>query len=336
MTPDDIDVAWSAVQPPASPDAISGRRAAGLPRHKPAYLAVDGAKHRHLLVQIPDGTLPVTQRETRSLEVTTARLQVGSNPEALYVDLECLDSTQHGTFSAVVHDILRSLNSSQVSVRDAVVDALARWRSFWGMKSSGMSCEDALGLFGELWFMRRWLAPVTADVVQSWQATDRARHDFQRQAASIEVKTAATRSAGEPAHDVGSLDQLADPEHGQLFLFSLQVCDDALASNTLSSLVQGIAADLQSDFASLTLFNEKLTAWGYSPDDRQAGSRPLRIVAERLYRIADGFPRITRKTFGPAGVPVGILDIGYSISLAACHDWLIATTPTAPAASILK
>lgn len=336
MTLDELESSWSSVSPPAAADGISGRRATGLPHDKPVYLAVDGRGHRHLLIHVPDGTTPVSQRETRSLEVATSRFQVGPNPEALYVDLTCIDSTQHPTFSAVAQDLLRSLRTSSGPLRDSILNALARWRAFWSAKATGLSREDALGLFGELWFMRRWLGPVNAQVVERWQATEGARHDFQWPSASVEVKTTATRTAGESVHQIGSLDQLADPEQGQLFLFSLQACDDALATNTLHTLVEGLAADLQNDFQALTSLNEKLATRGYTPADKQAACRTLRVLAERLYRVGEGFPRLVRSTFQPTGLPAGVLDVGYAIDLAACRQWQIAISPTDAGASALR
>ncbi|MBA2411030.1 MAG: PD-(D/E)XK motif protein [Gammaproteobacteria bacterium] len=164
-------------------------------------------------------------------------------------------------------------------------------------------------------------------MINRWQATDAARHDFQWQSASVEVKTAATQSTGAPVHHIVSLDQLADPEHGQLFLFSLQVCDDALAANTLHSLVNSLTGDLQDDFQTLSALNEKLAVRGYSPADRQAPVRPLRILSEHLYRVNAGFPRLLRDTFEPNGLPNGVAQVSYSLDLAACGNWLVAKRP---------
>ena len=327
MTPEELESAWADLQPPHAPDAISGRRAVDLPADRPVYLAVDSRRRRHLLVQIPDGTSPVTQRETRSLEVTTARFQVGSNPESLYVDLMCTDSAQHHTFSAIAQDLIRLIRQTPGPLRDSILSALARWRAFWTVKSGGISREDALGLFGELWFLRRWLGTAHAAAVSRWQATDSARHDFQWASASVEVKAATTQSAGPPIHRITSLEQLADPEQGQLYLFSLQVCDDALAANTLNNLVASLSVDLQADFQALSEFNDKLAARGYSPADQQAPARPLRVLAERLYRVDAAFPRMTRTMFHPVGLPAGIVGMEYLIDLAACEDWLIAKNP---------
>lgn len=327
MTLDELESSWATLQLPHAPDSISGRRAVGLPADRPVYLAVDSRARRHLLVQMPDGVPPVMQRETRSLEVETTRFQIGTNPEALYVDLMCTDSAQYHTFSAIAQDLIRSIRHTSGPLRDSILSALARWRAFWAVKTGGMNREDALGLFGELWFLRRWLGTIDAVTIQRWQATDSARHDFQWASASVEVKTATTQSAGPPTHRIVSLEQLDDPEQGQLYLFSLQVCDDALAANTLHSLVTSLTLALHSDFKALSEFNDKLAARGYSPADQHAPSRLFRILGERLYRVDGTFPRLSRMRFQPAGLPAGIVGIEYMLDLAACDKWLVAKHP---------
>jgi len=335
MTVEEMETMWSSLETPSFPDGISGRRASGMPLERATYLAVDGRGRRHLLILVPDNTEPLSQRETRGLEVTTARFQVGSNMEALYVDLVCIDQAQNPTFSAVSQDMLRTLARPHGLLRDDIVSALARWRAFWSTRGEGMSREDALGLCGELWFMRRWLSPVNAEVVGRWQATEDARHDFQWAEISVEVKTTASRSPG-PLHSISGLDQLDNPEQGQLFLFSLQMSEDALAANSLHSLVEGLVTELQHDFQALASLNEKLANRGYSPADRAVPARKYRVLAERLYRVDEGFPRITRATFQPGGLPSGVVDIGYTIDLAACQQWLVAAGPTDEGASFLR
>lgn len=64
----------------------------------------------------------------------------------------------------------------------------------------------------------------------------------------------------------------------------------------------------------------------YSPLHADRYREPLRIVAQELFRVQEGFPRIIRSTF-PQGIPAGVDDIGYTINLAACADFRIATGP---------
>jgi hypothetical protein len=194
-------------------------------------------------------------------------------------------------------------------------------------RSIGLSREEALGLFGELWFLRRWLGPVDAGKIERWLATPGARHDFQWPEASVEVKTAATSAVDGPVHHISGLDQLDDPETGRLFLFSLQVVDDALAGNTLTGLVDSLTEEVRSSEEGLIILNEKLAGYGYNPAEADAYQRRLRIIAERLYVVGEGFPRLTRTSFQPV-IPPGIGDITYTLKMAACERWFVAKAPT--------
>src|SRR5687768_12514986 len=62
-----------------------------------------------------------------------------------------------------------------------------------------------------------------------------ARHDFEWQGKSIEIKT--TVSTRGRIHKVNGIDQLRPPEHGELLFFSLRVREEASAANTLPKLV---------------------------------------------------------------------------------------------------
>lgn len=336
MNLEEMETSWGTLQPPESPEGVSGRRATGMPRGQPVYLAIDAQERRHLLIQVPDNTAPISQQQTRGLEVSASRYRMGSDPEALYVDLVCVDQAQNPTFCAVAEDLLRVMARPHGRARDVIISALSRWRTFWSTGSEGMSRERALKLFGELWFMRRWLAPVSAEVLGSWQAADDARYDYQWPAVSVEVKAAESKGHEEAQHLVSSLEQMDDPEEGRLFLFSLQLHEDTLAADSLHGLVDGLAAEIKDDPRALADLDRKLSLQGYSAGDRTSPARRLRVVAERLYRVEDGFPRITRRMLQAGGLPAGVTKLGYTLDMGVCQPWLVAAAPTDPGASCLR
>jgi hypothetical protein len=247
--------------------------------------------------------------------------------------LVCLDGAHERTFAAVAEDIITSMAAPGANPRAAIVGTLERWRSFWSVDPTGLSREAALGLFGELWFLSRWIDPIAVAVAR-WQGPTGARHDFQWEAASVEVKTAATL-AGPVVHFIENLDQLTDPVTGALYLFSLQVADDALAANTLPGLVSRIALLLASDEMALRVFTERLGRSGYSPAHAERYNRSLRIIAEDLFCVADGFPRLTRSSF-PEGLPPGIDRVSYCLSVAACGAWRVASSPLTATTAFLR
>jgi hypothetical protein len=325
MTIAEIEELWGQLAP-ASANELSGKRVPGLPAGAPVYAALDHSNRRHLLIEVPADCPVLDMRSTHGLNVSTEQLRVRSFAGATYIDLECLQQNYHRTFAALASDLLESLTRMR-DRRKAVSNCLERWRSFWLVNQAGLSREAALGLFGELWFLARWLHPITERMLEGWQGPNGARHDFQWVEASVEVKTSATSPSGSPVHVISTLDQLSDPEQGKLYLFSLHVTDDALASNDLPSIVQMITTMLAGHETCLARFSKKLAAAGYSPAHAEYYQRPLRILAEELYVVDSRFPRLTRSSF-QTSVPAGVQDISYCLAIAACAQCRVATSPS--------
>jgi len=287
------------------------------------------------LVAIAEGVAPPKSRSTRGLEISTDELTVGGSASQKYIRLLCNDPAHHSTFTALCNSIVAAIGADPNEPKAAVVRCLERWRSFWAVDQSGLTPEQALGLFGELWFLHRWLGPPSVSRLSRWQGPLGARHDFQWPVASVEVKASASNSGSSPVHFMASLEQLADAEAGQLYLFSLHVADDNLAANSLPLMVERITADLANDQEAASLFSDRLARAGYNPAESGRYMRPLRVLGEGLYRVVDSFPRLTTASFSPS-LPTGIGDVSYRLSMDACAPWRIAGSPTDSGAVFLR
>ncbi len=317
MTPDELETLWRALPTPAAEGLLEARP---LPGDGGLWAARDRDGHPHVLVEVLTG-VEAPPVSTHGMRVTVAAHQVSGRQPAQFIDLACLDAVAAPTFAAVAAEIGTAAGQVDPAGRPAVVaDALARWQWFWDVDPDRLGEHDALGLFGELWFLLRWVG-VTAGAVSAWTASDAARHDLQWPAVSVEVKTTAARPAGGAVHRIVSLDQLADPETGELLLFSLRVVRDQLAANTLPLLVDQIASALP--VTARRDFEQKLSRRGYSPAHRRRYETPYRIAEEHLYRVGAGFPRLTLADFG-GDLPGGVTDVTYMLATAACADWLVA------------
>ena len=334
LNPSDLETSWSSLLPSIVHGELAGVRAPNMPAQAGVWVARDDAGRPHLIVELPRNVEPLVQRTTKGLEVATRELRIGGRPPATYIDLFCVELAHQKTFTAVACDIANAIVVSPQDPRAAVVRSLERWRSFWAADPNGLSREEALGLFGELWFMLRWMGPVAKTTIESWQGPLGARHDFQLKVASIEAK-AATASSHGVVHKISNLDQLGEPETGSLYLFSLQVADDVLAANTLPVLIERIYSDISSDEDAQRIFSERLASARYNPAHAERYTRKFRVVREELYRIDGSFPRLTRSTF-PGGLPAGIQDVSYTLDLAACAPWRIASAPSDPHVDFLR
>jgi hypothetical protein len=317
----ELDAAWRSLRTPDSPQVL---RAVPVGENQ-VWAAVDYEGRRHLLLQVPEGTdAPPTT--TRGLRVTVARHQVHDAEAAEYLDLVCLSEDAIATFTAVAADIGADAGPVSQTDRVAVVAAaLSRWQWFWGVEAASLSEQEALGLFAELWFLHRW-ADDPAGAINAWTASAGSRHDFQWPERSVEVKATSRRIAGAVLHHIQHLDQLSDPEEGQLFLFSLRVVRDQLAQNTLPSLIDRVNQSFPENPRARDEFARKLGQRGYSPAYRHRYEVPYRVLGEYLYSVGPGFPRLTTASFG-GSPPTGITDVSYILDMAACGPWLTARSP---------
>lgn len=334
MTGDDLDKVWTELPSPV-PGELSGIRAPGLPLQSAIYIVIDGARTRQLMVEMGDAAEPLRSSTTRGLEVTTDDLRIGDAPVRRYIRLACQNPSHHATFAALCSSIISGVLRDPADPKAAVVRCLDRWRSFWMVDQAGLTREQALGLFGELWFLYRWSGPLSVATIDRWQGPLGARHDFQWPVASIESKASASAAGAGPTHFIASLEQLEDAEAGQLYLFSLHVAEDRLAANSLPLLVERITAGLTSDGDALSLFSDRLARAGYNPADAGRYARPFRVLSEELYRVDGAFPRLTRGSFS-GGLPSGIGEVSYSLSMDVCAPWRIAIAPSDPAASVIR
>ena len=293
------------------------------------FIALDASERRHLLVQIPTGEpTEISERISRGISVQTVRMKVDSNEDQRnFVDVVCLDPLGHAALDVIVAEMVDSLLSNVGVGRVILVqNVLGKWRRFWsGVVPANLSYDEQLGLFGELWFLARWLGPSIglSSAVQLWRGPLRARNDFEGKKVGIEVKASA-RSDG--AHRVNGLEQLLEPEEGSLFLFSLTVRPEASASNALPTLVHEIRRALETDSVALHRFEATLSASRY--DDSATGEYAklqLRVRTEEIYRVSDGFPRLIQASL-KLPLPLGIDAVTYDLRLDGAHEWRLATS----------
>jgi hypothetical protein len=301
--------------------------------HEDVLIAIDAARRRHILVGIPPGEPgEFSERISRGIAVRTVEMDVGSGRRRNFLEIACLESHGHAALDVIAGELIGALEAgASIGRIRLVMNVLARWRRFWAGVSQGLlSREQQLGLFGELWFLGRWLIPGIGvqDAVQAWRGPMGARHDFEAPGLGIETKTTLRQDG---AHVIHGLEQLLEPPGGSLFLFSLAVRDEASGTESLPGVVQMIRSVLGEDHSSLGHFESTLYASGY--DDRNAPEYArlvLRVRSEELYRVFAGFPRLVPGSL-ITGIPPGVGDIRYELRLDAALPWLVADSPSSAA-----
>jgi putative PD-(D/E)XK family protein DUF4420 len=287
-------------------------------------LAVDHDGRRHILLPVDSANDQLNDNRSRGLSITTRGLEVEAQPERFFIDLCCIDGAGHDAFDLLGNALINELEAG-APIIDAVKGTVARWRRFWGAAPpEGLSPEEVRGLFAELWFLLVWSLP-HGDPVERWVGPTATRHDFQWPRWAIECK--ATTSVRGHIHRINGLDQLDPPLNGRLYLFSLRMREEPSASNSLITLVEAITHRLAANPVDLDLFETRLAAAGYSivHSDRYREIR-FRVVDERLYVVAHGFPRLSAASF-VGGLPPAIERVEYEVNLEVCPELCLAKLP---------
>ena len=135
-----------------------------------------------------------------------------------------------------------------------------------------------------------------------------------------------TARSGAATHTIEHLEQLDEAVAGQLYLFSLRIARDALAANSVNSLAEAAIKALRNDPVTRADLMAKLAQRGYTPVGRDESDVTYRVLDEGLYRVADGFPRLTPQSFS-GGLPQGIASVSYQLDMNACGEWRTDATP---------
>jgi hypothetical protein len=314
--------------PPSGGERLTTRLA--LPsEHNDVYIAVDSAGCRFILVFVPFGEPSgLAARTSRGLSVQTVEMNLGDGSASTFIEIACLDPSGHAALDIIVVELTAALRGGASIGRVRLVqNLLEKWRRFWSdVNSRFLSKEQQIGLFGEIWFLHKWLGPTVGfeKAVGMWRGPGGARHDFETKKLGIEVKTAGNING---VHVIHGVEQLEEPEGGALLLFSLLVRDEASGSELLPDLIHSVRETLASDFSSLNRFDTMLYASGYKDEHASEYQKiVLRIRSESLYRVTGNFPRLIPSSFA-LGVPSGVDELSYELQPSVAGAWLLATNP---------
>ena len=244
-------------------------------------------------------------------------------PNSRLLIVELLHPNSRDIFASLCENLIQSvirLNTEQKIIR-TVVNQLEKWKTlFEKSSSSGLTPAEQQGLYGELYFLQKFLSKPDSnpcDVLRTWVGVDRALRDFQGNNWAVEVKTT---SSGNPQKvTINGERQLDETLLENLFLFHLSVDISGGNGQTLCQKVAEIREMLENDTPALSIFNAKLFESGYS--DRHEPfyqDRFYQVRNENFYKIENDFPRIRENELRS-----GVSDVKYTIIPAMCDEYLI-------------
>ena len=312
---------WAVIAPPDRAANISTRRADSdgpwdlfwaVDIERACLLFLRFAEERSLSRPVP---------RIRGLKVEIRR---ADGEAARLLMLRLLDPEQRELFHRLCLDIVAATEKAETE-RDAVARFLGRtWR--WHRllargRDDRLSDEEQKGLLAELEVLKAHLFPAIGApaAVRAWSGPLGSPKDFEIGRICVEAK--ARRGAAAPNVEISSEHQLATEGIGALFLQVLDVAvaaDDAAPGATITEAVEAVRRRIPAnDHETRALFDERLSALGFDPDDDYSDRR-WETGDERLFEVGPDFPRIV-----PSMFPGSVNKVRYRIGLPSCEPFRV-------------
>jgi len=244
------------------------------------------------------------------------------NKEKQYLLISLLNNQHSDVFSILCEDLIHRVEEldSEADLVKHLLFRLEKWRLlFEKLGQKGLSSEAQRGLFGELVFLKQFIAKSQKPdyCVNSWKGSAKAVQDFQYSDWAVEVKT--THGKNQQKLYISSERQLDTSLVPNIYLIHMSLEVRESFGKTLNKIVNDIIEVLKNSPASLYSFRLKLLEIGYFEHHHDLyKSTGYNIRQTICYRITEDFPRITE-----AMIPSGVGDVKYSLVISANEYWLM-------------
>lgn len=246
---------------------------------------------------------------------------ISDNNKKLVV-FKLLNLTHKDIFAVLCEDLIASIaneENERVLVKE-ILNRFEKWKSlFKKLNSNGLSAEKQRGLYGELFFLRKFLL-VNEDyltVLDTWVGPENQVRDFQFNSWAVEVKT--TIGNNHQKVRISSERQLDSSNLENLILYHISLEQLQNSGESLNDIILSISNILQFDSILLMRFRSKIYEVGYFELDRNLYDFiGYSIRNDKYYFIENEFPRIEEND-----IRQGIGDVKYSIILSQCLQYII-------------
>ena len=228
-------------------------------------------------------------------------------------------------FATLAEDLINQITSiaDEERLLKEVLNRFEKWKALFDKATSeGLTPEEQRGLYGELYFMRKWVSesPDLQKCVQSWLGPEKGLRDFQSDGWGIEIKT--TFGNNHQKIHISSERQLDTTNLSILILYHLSLESQQGNGETLNQIVGSITESLSQDVSAQLQFRSKLLQGGYFFHHAfRYDLTGYQIRQELFYRVRDNFPRIEE-----VDIRAGIGDVKYSIMLSEQSEYLVPET----------
>ena len=243
-------------------------------------------------------------------------------PDKNILLLKLLNNQHRNIFSVLCEDLITSISlvTSETQLVKELLNRFEKWKSLFNKASApGLLPEEQRGLFGELFFIRKFLKNNSdfINIINSWVGAEKQIRDFQSGTWSVEAKT--TFGNNHQKVHISSERQLDTSNLENLFLYHLSLEARQQSGETLNQVIDSVCEILCSDFTSFNRFKNKLLEAGYFDHHRHLYENTGYFIRqEKIYKVENEFPRIEEKD-----IRNGIGDVKYSIVISQCTDYII-------------
>jgi hypothetical protein len=203
-------------------------------------------------------------------------------------------------YNYVVNNLDLSANNEEIILE---LKGIFRRREKFYKTLGSISRYDAMGLFGELTFLKEQLntSDDFKEVINGWRRPDRSTHDFDYGSVGYEIKAAGLSSKAIQIANENQLDKL---NHDTLYLVCYLVeCFASTSKNSIQELFSKISTIIQSPI----LETEILEKIGKDLEDFKFEITPqFKILAE----VNEAFPKITSENLNE-----NLSGVSYAVSL---------------------
>ncbi len=249
-------------------------------------------------------------------DISTEILPDEAHTEKKLLLISLADNSLTSIFAVLCEDLFNSV--SEVSEEKELVKSLQnrflKWKELFELaKSPGLSPEKQIGLFGELFLLKKLFEETgkIAECLSFWVGPDTGIRDFEKNNNAIEVKT--TQTHNHQKIRISSERQLDTTLLENLFLFHLSLERRNGNENSLNQIVYELFSIIGDNKLFSNMLNRKLISVGYFKHHEYCYENVSYLVrGEDFYSVTEKFPRIEEKD-----LMKGVGDVKYSIVLTA-------------------
>lgn len=254
---------------------------------------------------------------------STKMLRVTQGEEAANTYWTCFDLLQHDakkvffTFCANLIDAVTDIYDEQKALY-ALKKRYITWKTMFRRDSANKLSREVLqGLFGELYFMKKYMLDRfgAAVAVQAWSGPDFKSKDYAVDTEWFEVKTV---GANTTTVHISSLAQLSSDHDGHLIVVKAEAMSDQFSNgeSSIEELFNYIFAQINDETAE-GIFLSKLSAFGFDSSDESFMSK-FDVKSMTSYKVSGDFPRLTEKDI----TRPEICDVSYSLIINSLKDYM--------------